>query len=68
MADYKEMYLKLFRAQTKALLAMQTAQDILEEAQKEAEEMFLSAEDLNLRVLYPETQESEGTGLDRNGM
>lgn len=44
MPDYKEMYFKLFRATTKAI-------DILEVAQQECEELFLSPEEPNLTVL-----------------
>ena len=38
MIDYKEMYLALFRDMTKAI-------ELLQEAQKRAEEQFISAEE-----------------------
>jgi hypothetical protein len=38
MSDYKKMYLILFRTITKVI-------QILQEAQKEVEELYLSAED-----------------------
>ena len=46
VADYKEMYLKLFRATTKAA-------DLLEQAQRECEEMYIRASDPPLRVFPP---------------
>jgi len=47
--DYKELYLLLFRAATKALDAMQNqnfglARQILVQAQQDAEELYISAE------------------------
>ena len=38
MADYREMYLRLFRATTRAI-------EMLTEAQQECEEIYLSAEE-----------------------
>lgn len=53
MADYKEMYLKMFRAATKAI-------DILVETQQECEELYLSAEETELIVL-PQSEEEKTT-------
>jgi len=44
MADYAEMYKKLFRSQTKAI-------QILQKAQQDTEEMFMTAPDNNVTVL-----------------
>ena len=44
MPDYKEMYLKLFRA-------TESAVNTLIEAQRECEEMYLSAEDTAITML-----------------
>ena len=61
MPDYKEMYLKLFRSQTNALRSLQLAQETLEAAQKETEELFLSTEAPNLHIIHPDPQEKEDT-------
>ena len=50
VADYKEMYLKLFRATTKAA-------DLLEQAQRECEEIYLSTEETKLSELPGKGQE-----------
>ena len=53
MADYKEMYLKLFRSQTKAIT-------ILQEAQSETENMYIEAEPPSLTVLQtPDTPKKD---------
>ena len=44
MIDYKEMYLKMVRATEQAI-------DILIEAQRECEEMYLAAEETEVKVL-----------------
>jgi len=44
MPDYREMYLRLFRACTKAL-------DELQIAQLETEKMFIEAEEVRLELL-----------------
>jgi len=44
MADYAEMYKKLFQSQTKAI-------QILQKAQQDTEEMFMTAPDNNVTVL-----------------
>lgn len=44
MPDYKEMYQKLFGAMTKEIF-------ILQEAQQQTEEMYLSAEQPNIKAL-----------------
>ena len=49
MADYKEMYLKLFRATEKAI-------NELIAAQQACEEMYMNAEEVELRVLPVETE------------
>ncbi|MBQ1264459.1 MAG: hypothetical protein IIY04_03475 [Oscillospiraceae bacterium] len=55
MANYKEMYFKLFRAATKAI-------DLLVEAQQECEELYLSAEETPIIVL-PASDEGGGKNL-----
>lgn len=52
MPDYKEMYLKLFRASEKAV-------NTLIEAQRECEEMVLSAEEPKLTVLQNQRSDPE---------
>lgn len=52
MADYKEMYAKLFRSQTKAI-------HILQEAQQQTEDMFIEAEPTNLRLLKREEDKTD---------
>lgn len=47
MPDYAEMYKKLFRSQTRAI-------EMLQQAQQEVEEMYVSANDLELSVILPE--------------
>jgi hypothetical protein len=44
MPDYKAMYVKLFQSQTKAI-------GILQDAQKETENMYIEAESPDIRVL-----------------
>ncbi len=51
MSEYKEMYISLFQATTRAIA-------ILQDAQKQAEEMYLSEEQLDMKVfdiLKPDT-------------
>lgn len=55
MPDYKEMYLKLFRA-------TENAMRILEEAQLECEEMYISSPEPEIRLLEDLTD--SGTGDD----
>lgn len=52
MADYREMYLRLFRATTKAI-------EMLTEAQQECEEIYLSAEEEMLPLLISEDAAAE---------
>jgi len=59
-ADYRQMYLALFNGITYALSQMKRmnfgrARDILEDAQKEAEELYISAAD----DIEPEDAETE---------
>jgi len=58
MPDYAAMYKKLFQSQTKAI-------DILQEAQRDTEEMYISAPAPELRVLEP--QKPEDGGPDKDG-
>lgn len=44
LADYKEMYYKLFRLITQAIL-------ILQEAQKETEAMFIDSDATEIKIL-----------------
>ena len=53
MPDYKEMYLKLFRAAENAI-------NILIEAQQECEELYLNSEEPELKILpFVQTEEDE---------
>lgn len=45
MPDYKEMYLKLFRVSEKAI-------NLLIDAQRECEEMYLNAPEPEIEVLF----------------
>ena len=48
MPDYQEMYLKMFRAS-------EAAANILIEAQRECEQMYIEAPEAELRVLSAQT-------------
>ena len=52
MADYAKMYKALFNSQTEAI-------EILQKAQQEAEEIYISAPDPDIRVLEPRRPEDE---------
>ena len=52
MADYARMYRTLFNSQTEAI-------EILQRAQQEAEEIYISAPDPDIRVLGPRGPEDE---------
>lgn len=58
MPDYKEMYLKLFRATEKAMR-------ILEDAQLECEELYISASEPEIRCLKDLTDSGTGGGTAR---
>ena len=51
MADFEKMYYSLFRSSSKAI-------EILIQAQREAEEMFLSSKEPSLTVLHPEERDA----------
>jgi len=55
MADYAEMYKKLFRSQTKAI-------QILQNAQQDTEEMFMTAPDNNVTVLENKKPDKKSPG------
>ncbi|MGI5986317.1 MAG: hypothetical protein GXY01_05145 [Clostridiales bacterium] len=57
MANYKEMYENLFRSMTKAI-------SIMQQAQQETEEMYITAEGCNIRVL--ETAKAGGDAVCDN--
>ena len=61
MPDYAEMYKKLFRSQTKAI-------QILQQAQQETEELYISDEGPDLTVLQPQENKdnSNKEGGDRS--
>lgn len=52
MADYKEMYLSLFRATEKAV-------KILISAQRECEERYLSSSESEVKMLFTEEKPEE---------
>ena len=54
MADFKEMYLKLFRSQVKAI-------SIMKAAQAEAEEMYILAPEADIRLLDGSRQNKDDT-------
>ena len=51
MPNYKEMYLKMMRASEKAIREMEAAMAGLIAAQRECEEMYLSAAEPELKVV-----------------
>ena len=58
MADYLAMYKTLFRAQVKAM-------KIMEKAHQDAEEMFISAPEPDIRLLdFKKTEDVEGQNDD----
>ncbi len=58
MPDYKEMYLKMVRATEKAIRAEEETLRTLIEAQRECEEMYLSAPESDLKVMeLPQSDE-----------
>lgn len=52
MADYKEMYIRMFRAATQAI-------EILEKAQQDCEELYISASEPELTVFPGKQSEAE---------
>ncbi len=59
MPDYKEMYLKMVRATEKAIRAEEETLRTLIEAQRECEEMYLSAPEPELKVVELPRQDRE---------
>ena len=49
MADFHKMYLKLFQSQT-------TAIRILQDAQREAEDLYIESRDADIRILQPKEE------------
>ncbi len=49
MPDYKEMYIKMFRASEEAI-------NILTAAQRECEEMFISSPEIQIKLLPAEKE------------
>ena len=52
MPDYAKMYKTLFQAQTQAI-------EILQKAQQDTEEIYISSRDPEIRVLRPEEPEDK---------
>ncbi len=52
MPDYAAMYKKLFNSQTDAIA-------LLQEAQQETEEMYMSSPEPDIRVLQPKNPEGD---------
>jgi len=52
MPDYQKMYKRLFQAQT-------TAIEILQQAQQDTEEMYISSPEPEIRVLEPKKPDPE---------
>ena len=60
MPDYKAMYTKLFQSQTKAI-------HLLQEAQQATEEMFIEAEEPDIRILsIPEKEDNPKSPDEEN--
>ncbi|MDR0286954.1 MAG: hypothetical protein LBI03_04495 [Clostridiales bacterium] len=57
MPDYVKMYYKLFNSQTDAI-------NLLQKAQSETEEMYISSPDPDIRVLDVKKQEEDNTGSE----
>ena len=55
MADYAKMYTELFRAATKAI-------KILQDAQQETEEIYISDDDPVLTLLSPDSDDENRDG------
>lgn len=55
MADYQEMYRKLFQATTKAI-------DILQKAQQETEELYITSNQSELHLVMEEEHFQKDTG------
>jgi len=51
MPDYPAMYRKLFNAATDAANLVEEALEIIKQAQRETEEMYISAPDPDIRLL-----------------
>lgn len=58
MPDYAEMYKRLFRSQTKAI-------DILQQAQRDTEDMYIESETPNIRVLERKEPATEENGPEK---
>lgn len=52
MPDYKEMYIKLFQASERAI-------NILTDAQRECEELYISAPEARITLLEPKKEKEE---------
>jgi len=59
MADYKEMYFMMVRAARDAEEAHRQADQILIDAMRKCEEMYINAEDSEPRLIYINTQEND---------
>lgn len=59
MANYKEMYLTVMRAANKALELNQKAVEHIIAAQRQAEEMYIEAEDAPLFIVPPNPDNQE---------
>ena len=60
MIDYKEMYVKLFQSQTHAI-------NVLQEAQRETEEMYMEANPTGTVLSLIKTSESDKNEGDADG-
>lgn len=72
MANYKEMYYSLFRAQEKADQKFRQAIELIEEAQRQTEELFMSAlEPVELAKVIQKEKDGaadDGTTACENGL
>lgn len=57
MPDYAKMYKRLFQSQTQAI-------KLLQKAQQDTEEMYISAPEPDIRILEPKRPEDGGPDKD----
>lgn len=59
MPDYKEMYLTIMRAANKALMLNQEAAEHIITAQRQAEDLYVQADDAPLTIVPTNAKEQE---------
>ena len=73
MASYREMYVKVFQSQTKAIeelegvaVQLRATTDALKEAQQEVEGIYMDGDAPVLELLRREKQKQDGDGQDES--